>query len=506
MELKPIGFVTEKENYYFYSYTSKSFYLTNPLLFKIIEIGEKKTIKILNILKKGVKNSYFGGSTIEEIEFYLKKHNFLKNNNIIDSKQNCVVKNPKINENDLVYEVDNCEQIVLEVTQKCNLNCVYCAYGFYYKDKHSLKMDLKYIDAIAFVDFVLVRKVKKYSGIKTHFEIGFYGGEPLLNINLIKQVIEYVEKKYSKYVIFKYKITTNGLLIRKHIKYFIEKNFKLSISLDGDNKHNYLRVFPNGKDSFDTIIENIKYIKKEYPKYFESNVLFLTVYHSKSNLKDIYNFFNEKYNKVPGISILSETGLDENKKDLFCKNIYKTIDKDQSIKDNFSEKSIYSDSDINYLSHVLKNIVNFFHPNIFKITDDTLRKVRILCSCIPFKNQPFLKADGVILPCTEVGSNAKVGELKNGKIQIPESKILEEFNKLTEKLNKFCQRCYNFDNCDFCVYRVEEKLLNKGKIVCDEFMSYNSALLFYKKIIDIIEEKKYSYEEVFKNLYSYDEI
>ncbi len=506
MKLQPIGFQTEKENNYYYSYSTKSFYLTHPLLYKIIEFGEKKTLKILHNLKNGIESSYFKGNTIEEIEYYLHKYNFLKQNNLINSKENCVVKNPQISAEDIAYEIDNCKNIVLEITQRCNLSCTYCAYGFYYENENTSKVDMQYSDAITILDFLLERKIKKYCGSKMPFEIGFYGGEPLLNIRLIKKIIDYVENKYSNYLFLKYKITTNGILLNKHIKYLVDKKFKLSISLDGDLNHNYLRVFPNGKSSFDLVSKNIKDIKKKYPKYFKSNVLFLTVYHSKSTLKNIYDFFDKNYNKTTGISILSETGLAQNKKELFYKNIYKSTKDDKSVNKELSIKTIYSEPKIYNLLLVLKSITNIFHSNIHKINENKFEKVRILCSCIPFKNELFLRANGILLPCTEVGSNAIIGKIRNGKVEFSNQNIANRINEFTKKLNKFCTRCYNFDNCDFCIYRIDDYLLKQGKISCDEFMNYDSALMFYKTLIDTIEEKKYCYKEIFKNLYSYDEI
>jgi uncharacterized protein len=69
--------------------------------------------------------------------------------------------------------------------------------------------------------------------------IGFYGGEPLLNIILIKQIVSYTKSlEHTHDLKFKFNITTNGVLLDKYMNYLIENNFLISLSLDGNNFHN----------------------------------------------------------------------------------------------------------------------------------------------------------------------------------------------------------------------------------------------------------------------------
>jgi uncharacterized protein len=87
--------------------------------------------------------------------------------------------------------------------------------------------------------------------------IGFYGGEPLLNMEVIKQTIEYVEKlDIDRNFVFS--MTTNAVLLDKYMDYIAEKNFSLLISLDGDRDAHSYGVNHNGQDSFDQVFRNIK--------------------------------------------------------------------------------------------------------------------------------------------------------------------------------------------------------------------------------------------------------
>ena len=114
----------------------------------------------------------------------------------------------------------NTQQITFEVTERCNLNCKYCGYGSLYNNKDPRhNNNLTTNDALA-----LLRKIKELwskgydvSGPSV-IHISFYGGEPLLNMSLIRQIIDYVEsemKTFSKD--FQFSMTTNAVLLRKYI-------------------------------------------------------------------------------------------------------------------------------------------------------------------------------------------------------------------------------------------------------------------------------------------------
>lgn len=77
------------------------------------------------------------------------------------------------------------------------------------------------------VDFLM-----KHSTNSTKVDIGFYGGEPLLEFDNIKRLIEYIEERYP-YKSISYSMTTNGTLFnQENIKFLIKKNINVMISLD----------------------------------------------------------------------------------------------------------------------------------------------------------------------------------------------------------------------------------------------------------------------------------
>lgn len=116
----------------------------------------------------------------------------------------------------------NIEQLTLQVTQNCNLRCSYCVYGGSYINRHHCNKRMDFQMAKKAIDFALER-----SSDSRRLSIGFYGGEPFLEFELIKQCINYVhEMVEGKDVLFT--VTTNGtLLTEDKMKFCLKMMYKL---------------------------------------------------------------------------------------------------------------------------------------------------------------------------------------------------------------------------------------------------------------------------------------
>ena len=106
------------------------------------------------------------------------------------------------------------------------------------------------------IDFLL-----ENSGDRPNLELDFFGGEPLMNFGVVKQVVEYArsrEKEYNKK--FRFTITTNGLLLDDEKIDFINREMSnVVLSIDGRKEVNdYFRVLPNGQGCYDIIMPKYK--------------------------------------------------------------------------------------------------------------------------------------------------------------------------------------------------------------------------------------------------------
>lgn len=144
-------------------------------------------------------------------------------------------------------------KIELSLAEACNLRCGYCYVGENEALNHGL---MPWEIAKQAVDLIFQR-----AGRAKEIYITLFGGEPLLNKPVLRQVIRYSQQlgaEQGKSV--QYSMTTNGTLLDDEIIGYIKKyNFGLMVSLDGPKDvHDGVRVFANGKGSFDKATRNIK--------------------------------------------------------------------------------------------------------------------------------------------------------------------------------------------------------------------------------------------------------
>ena len=158
----------------------------------------------------------------------------------------------------LAYNYKNDSNVIkalcLHVAHTCNLNCSYCfaSQGKYQGDRAVMSFE---VGKQAF-DFLIAN-----SGTRRNLEVDFFGGEPLMNWDVVKQLVAYarsVEKKYNKN--FRFTLTTNGLLIDDEVIDFLNKEMSnVVLSLDGRKEvHDLFRKDYAGNGSYDKIIPKFK--------------------------------------------------------------------------------------------------------------------------------------------------------------------------------------------------------------------------------------------------------
>lgn len=144
----------------------------------------------------------------------------------------------------------------LAITQNCNLACDYC-----YIEKKNVTMDLS--TARRIIDFIFGNVP-----FDDKIDIGFFGGEPMLEFELIKDITTIIQdhKKFDPKKIT-ISITTNGTIVSEHILEFIaNNNLVLCISCDGPPQvHDRFRNFPNGRKSSHIVEQNIRQALNHFP-------------------------------------------------------------------------------------------------------------------------------------------------------------------------------------------------------------------------------------------------
>lgn len=146
----------------------------------------------------------------------------------------------------------------LHIAHDCNLACKYCfaGEGEYCGDRSLMSFE---VGKQAF-DFLIAN-----SGTRKNLEVDFFGGEPLMNFEVVKQLVAYAreqEKIHNKN--FRFTLTTNGVLLDEKVMDFANKEmYNVVLSLDGRKETNdRMRVSRNGKGSYDLIVPKFKEMVK----------------------------------------------------------------------------------------------------------------------------------------------------------------------------------------------------------------------------------------------------
>lgn len=168
-------------------------------------------------------------------------------------------------------QLANIKHIGFEVTDACNLNCTYCIYGKYYNNYESRTNKPIDIEKAKLLIDYLIDKLNSPANNSSRNEvfISFYGGEPLLNIGFIKEIVYYSRHMQTSHIKFNYVITTNAIYLKKYFSFLFQYDFTILVSLDGSKENDAHRKFFNGKSSFSIVYKNIKHIQNNYPDYFE---------------------------------------------------------------------------------------------------------------------------------------------------------------------------------------------------------------------------------------------
>ncbi|MCH5273673.1 MAG: thioether cross-link-forming SCIFF peptide maturase [Lachnospiraceae bacterium] len=144
--------------------------------------------------------------------------------------------------------------LCLHVAHTCNLNCSYCfaSQGKYQGERALMSFEV----GKQALDFLIAN-----SGSRTNLEVDFFGGEPLMNWDVVKQLVAYArtqEEPHHKK--FRFTLTTNGVLVDDDVIEFANREMhNVVLSLDGRKEvHDRLRTNYEGKGSYDTIVPKFK--------------------------------------------------------------------------------------------------------------------------------------------------------------------------------------------------------------------------------------------------------
>ncbi len=140
--------------------------------------------------------------------------------------------------------------LCLHIAHDCNLRCKYCfaGTGEYHGERGMMSAET----GKRAIDFVIAN-----SGSRKNIEIDYFGGEPLMNFNVVKEITEYAKAEGAKHgKNFRFTVTTNGLLLDEDKKKYINENMSnVVLSIDGRREVNdRMRPRVDGSGTYDSIL------------------------------------------------------------------------------------------------------------------------------------------------------------------------------------------------------------------------------------------------------------
>ncbi len=190
------------------------------------------------------------------------------------------------------------EQVVkalcLHIAHDCNLACRYCfaEEGEY----HGRRAMMSFEVGKKALDFLVAN-----SGARRNLEVDFFGGEPTMNFEVVKQLVEYgrsLEKEHNKH--FRFTLTTNGILLDDEMLDFVNKEMgNIVLSIDGRKEVNdFMRPTRNGhKSSYDIIMPKFKKVaeSRNQNNYYVRGTF---THHNTDFYKDVIHLADQGFEQI----------------------------------------------------------------------------------------------------------------------------------------------------------------------------------------------------------------
>lgn len=332
---------------------------------------------------------------------------------------------PELDKAKIDYDQMPIKSLCLHIAHDCNMRCEYCfaSKGSYNRDRSLMSLEV----GKKAIDFLLERSMN----IK-NLEIDFFGGEPLMNFDVVKKLVEYgrtEEKKYGKNI--RFTTTTNGVLLgEQERKLLNDEMSNVILSVDGRREVNdAMRPMEDGSGSYDVIMPNFKKFVEERggKDYFVRGTF------TRKNLdftQDVLSLAAEGFDRISVEPVV----LDENDENSIRKKDVRKICLEY---ERLAKEIIKRDCDGSKL--IDAHPFTFFH---FMIDLDegpcVYKKIK---GCGSGTEYISITPNGDIYPCHQFAGDTdfKMGNIYDGKL---DENIRRKFSHSAVTENPECSKCW----------------------------------------------------------------
>lgn len=423
-----------KDKYIVLDINSGAIHVVNEIVYDILDYYRNNSVEeIIDQLKyKYAKEEIV--EAIEEIEYLIQNTMLFTD----DSQVTMEI----LEERDAVIKA-----MCLHVAHDCNMTCKYC-----FGDKgafEGIRSLLSLEIGKKAIDFLLT-----HSGTRRNLEIDFFGGEPLMNFEIVKELVDYgrtVEKDYGKNI--RFTITTNGLLLDDEKIDYINNNMEnVILSIDGrPSVNDNMRRTVNNKGTYDIIAKNyLRFVDKRRGTYYVRGTF------TRENLdfsEDVIHLVEMGFKNVSIEPVVTDLSFD-----------YALQDEDRDR--IFAEYEKLTDLYLEYDKNGKK--FEFFHFNIDLNQGPCI--IKRVSGCGAGTEYIAVSPEGDIYPCHQFVGNQdfKLGNLNNDNF---ENKLYDKFNKAHIYNKEKCRECwakfYCSGGCHANAYHMNQDILKPYELGCE---------------------------------------
>lgn len=360
---------------------------------------------------------------------------------------------------DICQQIDqNLTQLILEVTQRCNFRCKYCIYNSTYDGNHDFSSsDMNWNTAKQAIDYLF-----DHSSKRENIYLTFYGGEPLLKFDLIKQCTAYAQQQAElKGRNLYFNLTTNLSLMTEEIaNYFAAiPHFSLAVSIDGPAECNAARVYANGSETFPDVERGLHLICHAFNKVGKSLTIssVLTPPYDFEKL-DRMNKYIEDFPEMPKDSsvVITYPSAGTYDSDAYVKTINNNP--------RYWDLGAFDPLAKWQLTQAIRNSLSWDHTNNlyfrtlieamtriknrFASSEPALRTGIIEACCVPAVRKLYVHTDGELSICERIGSSPSVGTISTGvNKEVVLKKYIDDYLTASKPL---CENCWAYNICPMC--------------------------------------------------------
>lgn len=480
------------EKYYFLDTGTGKIAELNLNVYKVLkcmlENNGFSSIKLLEMDNDTIVNA------LEEIVAAVKKEHILSAPEMISMTGEPVV--------NLEKTYNGCiSNLTLEVTEKCNLRCKYCIYQ---QDNASFRdfgtKNMTFETAKKAIDFF-----ERHSREREEVYIGFYGGEPLLNYDVIKASVDYADEIIKDRKII-YSMTTNATVLNREIaRFLIKKDFDILVSLDGpEDIHNENRVFDGGVGSFNATIRGIRLLLDTYHEMKKTPSIGFSMVTSgpeyEQKYEKIQKFFNDT-EWIPKNYVLMPSTVS-----------HEPQESDYILPQSKEERELHKEMTIPLLKwsdkqdqkeslfstpYMNKNLA-IIHKRL--LLDYPVKDYGMNGCCVPGGRRIYISVEGNIYPCEKIGDVPTLGNIDSG-LDIEKIKKIY-VNDFIDEAVKYCKNCWAVNLCTLCYVNCYDKdgvhysyrhsaCVSERKFLEDTLSVYHSLLEKNPEIIEALNQVEF---------------